>query len=264
MIKYDSKNGRLVVYERKASRPEFWDALWESTDFRTDVMRGAKNYWLKRITKAYLKPKAVVLEGGCGRGQNVYGLSQWGYDAYGIDFAFETVVRTQSLFPDLKISDQDVRHTNFPDNFFDGYWSLGVIEHFWEGYDDILKEAARIIKPGGYLFMTFPWISPLRRKHIAEKKYPPCDGDCEYQDDFYQFILSDDSVVRNAEAHGFRLVKKEAQDALKGMKYDRPSRFLQYIYDQKGFFGRALRYAISLLFKRHAGHIRLCVFKKQA
>jgi len=40
----------------------------------------------------------------------------------------------------------------FPNNFFDGYWTLGVIEHFWEGYNQIIEEAKRVIKPGDIYF----------------------------------------------------------------------------------------------------------------
>lgn len=43
---------------------------------------------------------------------------------------------------------QDVRKLQFADGFFDGYWSLGVIEYFWEGYNEIVNEVKRVIKPG--------------------------------------------------------------------------------------------------------------------
>ena len=64
-----------------------------------------------------MKPRAKILEGGCEIGQNVYGLKSWGYEAYGVDFARETVERTKKEFPELKIFVQDVRKLDFPDNF---------------------------------------------------------------------------------------------------------------------------------------------------
>ena len=58
---------------------------------------------------------------------------------------------------------QDVRNLNFDDGFFDGYWSLGVIEHFYEGYERIIKEVNRVIKRNGFVFLTFPSLSFLRK-----------------------------------------------------------------------------------------------------
>jgi len=53
----------------------------------------------------------------------------------------------------------DVRKLNFPDHYFDGYWSLGVIEHFYKGYDEIIHKIYRVLHPGGFLFLTVPEMS---------------------------------------------------------------------------------------------------------
>jgi len=113
---YDKENKRLVVFEEKAT-PDFWDKHWQLDDFVQKVKSGKKNRFIKKFTKRFLKPRAKILEGGCGIGQNVYGLKSWGYEAYGVDFARETVERTKKEFPELKIFVQDVRKLDFPDNF---------------------------------------------------------------------------------------------------------------------------------------------------
>ena len=159
---YDDVNKRLVIFEKKANS-EYWDEHWKNENLREKIKLGANNSFIKKFTTRFLKLGSKILEGGCGIGQNVYGLKSWGYDAYGVDFAKDTIERTKEEFSDLKVSVQDVRKLNFPNNFFDGYWSLGVIEHFWEGYDEILKEAKRVIKPGGYFFLTFSYLSSLRK-----------------------------------------------------------------------------------------------------
>ncbi|GAI52286.1 unnamed protein product, partial [marine sediment metagenome] len=99
-------------------------------------------------TKKYLSPGAKVLEGGCGRGNKVYALYQHGYDAYGVDYAEETVKKVNQYAPELKITVDDIRNLNFEDGFFDGYWSLGVIEHFYDGYDAMLREMHRVLSEG--------------------------------------------------------------------------------------------------------------------
>ena len=48
-------------------------------------------------------------------------------------------------WPQLDVSYGDVRALEFEDDSFDGYWSLGVIEHFPDGYEDIGQEMTRVI-----------------------------------------------------------------------------------------------------------------------
>ena len=149
---YDRENKRLIVLWQKAT-PEYWDRHWQTKNLVEKITEGRNNWFVRKFTSKFLKKGSRVLEGGCGIGQNVYGLKCWGYEAYGVDFAKETIENVKKEFPDLNISVQDVRKLNFPSNFFDGYWSLGVIEHFWNGYEEILREAGRVIKPGGYYFL---------------------------------------------------------------------------------------------------------------
>ena len=68
--------------------------------------------------------------------------------------------------PNLNIKFSDVKHLFLEDNSVAGYWSLGVIEHFWDGYSEISNEMLRVIKPEGFLFITHPYISSLRRLKI--------------------------------------------------------------------------------------------------
>ena len=171
---YDTENRRLVYIEQRAT-PEFWDRQWEDEKLKKSILAGIKERFVFPTTKHYLKLGAKILEGGCGKGHFVYSLYARGYDAYGVDFAEKTVKRVNTLIPELKIRLGDVRQLEFPDATFHGYWSLGVIEHFPEGYDPIAKEMLRVLKPGGYLFLTFPYMSPLRRLKTYFGAYPLFD-----------------------------------------------------------------------------------------
>ena len=42
-----------------------------------------------------------------------------------------------------------------------------TIEHFIDGYDAILSEMYRVIKEGGYLFLTVPSMSIIRKVKAA-------------------------------------------------------------------------------------------------
>lgn len=55
---------------------------------------------------------------------------------------------------------QDARKLAYPDEYFDHVFSISVVEHIPDDGDQIaLREMARVLKPGGTLFLTVP-ISP--------------------------------------------------------------------------------------------------------
>src|SRR6266540_3316910 len=161
---YDPIENRLV-FEGEEATPDFWADSWRDEKLIASIKAGAHERFVSPITQKYITPgKDVrILEGGCGKGHFVYSLILRGYKAEGIDFAKQTIQEIHKVMPELPVRFDDVRKLSFPDNSFDGYWSLGVIEHFYAGYDDILDEMVRVIKPEGYLFVTFPHLSVLRR-----------------------------------------------------------------------------------------------------
>jgi SAM-dependent methyltransferase len=213
---YDKNNERLVFVEQGAT-PDFWDELW-GDDFEKEVKAVSDDALVVRTTKRFLPPPAKVLEGGCGRGQYVYALKRNGYDAYGIDYAKETVERINKSFPDLKVYLGDVRKLAFSDGEFDGYWSLGVIEHFYDGYEEIAKEMARVIKSGGHLFLVFPAFSPYRRLKAFFGLYPKLNEVSLDKSSFYQFALHRKRVVANLETLGFELLMAKHTNGFKTIK----------------------------------------------
>ena len=65
----------------------------------------------------------------------------------------------------------DVRNLPLEDDSVDGYWSLGVIEHLYDGYGDIFREMYRVIRRDGYLFLTF---SHMERLELGKDSYASC------------------------------------------------------------------------------------------
>lgn len=193
----------------------------------------------------------------------MYGLNSWGYDIYGVDFAKNTIRRIKENFPNLKVSVHDVRKMNFKDKFFDGYWSLGVIEHFYQGYDEVFKEAKRVIKPGGCLFLTFPYMSPLRKLKAQMGIYKNLKNDIKL-DNFYEFILGAEKVKTDVEEYDFKLILKYPFDATKGIKDEisilKP--ILQKVYESQKCIAKGIRFLNSILFSKIAWHSILLVFKK--
>lgn len=264
MTLYDAHNKRLAVFERQAT-PEFWDAQWNKDELLKRIKSGNTYHFLKKITQRYVPQGGRILEGGCGTGQVVYALGTCGYEVSGVDFAPATVEMVKSLVPDLCINLGDVRHLDFPDASFDGYWSLGVIEHFWDGYDEIVQEAHRVLKPGGTLFLTFPWMSPLRRLKARLGRYQKLAG-TQSTDTFYEFMLDDQRVQKQLESQGFVCMESYHYDALKGLKDELPFLHapLQHLYKSRSKLARGVRYLLTLLLSKFTGHMILLVCRKSS
>lgn len=264
---YDTRHDRLVFEDRSAAEPGFWEEQW-GTDFRAAVLAGGKERFVSPLTKRFLRPgpDVRVLEGGCGRGNNVYSLAKSGYAVFGIDYAAKTVALANKYVPELKITEGDVRNIPFPNNYFHGYWSLGVIEHFFDGYAPIADEMARVIRPGGFLFLVFPYISPLRRLKIQTHTYPRFQAQTFPRERFYQFALNDGLVRREFERRGFRLRYRLPYEGLKGLKDEvRWLRAgLQWMYDRPNLANRVMTYAISKLMAPVSSHTVLLVLQQRS
>lgn len=262
-IYYDKINKRLVFLNEKADA-SFWDKQWDFDDFKESVKKRSKNQFVYKTTKKFLKPskKIKLLEGGCGDGHFVYSLTD-DYDMYGIDYATKTVKKINYSFPKLKVFEGDVRKINFPDEYFDGYWSLGVIEHFYDGYDDIATEMQRVVKKGGCLFLTFPYMNPLRKLKAKLGLYQNFNKNLAV-DNFYQFALDHKIVLSDLKNVGFNLIYKKPRNGTKGLKdeikFFKP--VILKINQKEELPYKIIRKIISLLTNPFCGHSILLVLKK--
>src|SRR5262249_17010217 len=110
-----------------------------------------------------------LLDGGCGTGEWTLYFQQKGFDVCGLDISRTTVEKLKSYFPDSRFVVGDIRKTDFPDNTFDAYYSWGAFEHFEIGLGPCLDEAYRVLKPGGWLFISVP----LHNGRLVRKERKP-------------------------------------------------------------------------------------------
>ncbi|MBN2421605.1 class I SAM-dependent methyltransferase [Candidatus Woesearchaeota archaeon] len=121
------------------------------------------NYIFKRFFKHYAiknKKKCRILDIGSGKGNHLVGFSRCGLQAYGIDKRRECV----EILKNFTIESCDLEKDKLPykDNFFDFVFSKSVIEHI-SNTENILKEALRVLKPGGIaVIMTPDWKSQFK------------------------------------------------------------------------------------------------------
>ena len=209
------KNILYFHHDREKTDSMFWDNRWQKIDITKKLRNIKPKSHITKITSKFLNKGSIILEGGCGYGDKVLSLDMYGYDTYGIDSAKKTVNIVNELYPNLKISVGDVEKLNFIDDFFDGYWSLGVIEHDINGFDSVLDEMARVIKKNGYLFITFPYMNPLRMLKSKLKYYESYDNKKSHF--FYQYIYNKQFVFNKIENKGFKLIETRPYDIWMGL-----------------------------------------------
>lgn len=205
------------------------------------------------------------MEGGCGLSQMVYSLVRAGYDVEGVDYAPNVVEAVNQHWPHLKVSQGDVRNIASADGFFDGYWSFGVIEHFPDGYEDIAREMGRILRPGGYLFISFPCFNGYRKRKARSGLYPILPIFDYKMADFYQFALDPVNVRAHFEALGFELVEQRGTNSLLGLAEDSKvaslvQSSLRRLHERLETVANSV---LDLVIGDYAGHSALLIFRKK-
>lgn len=260
MITYYSQKHRCLVCVHKNTDPEYWDRHWDNAKPADIYSRSDNVSEFVFYTKRYLSSlENKILEGGCGSGGFVLALAKEGYNVVGLDYAPRTIARLNKRHPELDVRLGDVRKLAFPNDTFDGYWSLGVIEHFWNGYEEILNEAVRVLRPGGYLFLTFPSMSPLRRLKVALGIYKNITEETE-PERFYQFTLNVADVISELSKRNMDVVEICRRSGLKGLSEEITAFDLN---SSMSLLTRGLRYAFRRLHPGLWGHSSLIVARKR-
>jgi len=123
-----------------------------------DIEWAPKLMFLKYLTK-----KDKTIDAGCGFGKWVIFLSNRGYNITGIDNNEYAISKLNEYNSALNIKQGDILNFEYPDDYFDAYISMGVVEHFEEGPLPALKEAHRILKPNGLIFLSTPTVNIIRK-----------------------------------------------------------------------------------------------------
>lgn len=251
-----------LVYLDEPATSEFWDARWRAAGAAAPTRATGE---LVKVTARWLPPGSRVLEGGCGRANKVKALADAGFQAVGVDFAADSVRQARLDYPGLDIREGDVRGLPFPADSFDGYWSLGVIEHFWGGYEEILAEARRVLRPGRLLFLTAPWFSPYRRLKARRGGFPREDFAAE-PEDFYQFALGEREIAGRLAAHGFDVEKFRGINPETSMQEDMAAlrRPVRWLLGSRGTFPkRVLRRVVTGSIGGFCGHSFVAIARKR-
>lgn len=108
------------------------------------------------ILGQYIKEEEKVLDLGCGNGR-LFGLfKDKNIDYTGVDNSIKLIEWAKKKYPDGKFQVVDALNLPFPNNDFDKIFCIAVFHHIpsEELRSQFLKEAKRVLKPGGLLILT--------------------------------------------------------------------------------------------------------------
>ena len=140
----------------------------------TNIVEEGLTLYEEKYIKSYIDNRGKLLDIGCGGGREGIALASNGYDVFGIDLVLPMVVNARrtaaKMNQRLEYSAMNALSLGFQDNTFDGVLMLGQVLAFIplrENRITALKEAFRVLKPGGKILLT----THSRNSHLKYKIY---------------------------------------------------------------------------------------------
>jgi SAM-dependent methyltransferase len=130
---------------------------------RKVIVEDCKEEFCHDVILGNLPDGGLVVDAGCGVARWPIYLRQQGRRVFGLEYSHDACVIARENDPGLEVIESDVRMTPLANDSVDAVLSLGVVEHDEEGPMAALREAHRILKPGGVLLLAVPFNNLLRR-----------------------------------------------------------------------------------------------------
>ncbi len=141
---------------------DIWDDMWTTRTIQQELDACEMESPPRELFLEYLSKKDKIVDAGCGFAKWVIYLHRRGYNIVGIDNNELALSKLKEFDSTLQVEMGDILNIKYPDNSFDAYISMGVVEHFEQGPQAPLNEAYRLLKPGGLIFVSVPTVNIIR------------------------------------------------------------------------------------------------------
>lgn len=228
------EDGSFEINEIDAVEKQ-WTNIWDKSGWKQRRVKYFKYKEEYRVMLPFLKklePGAKGLDGGCGLGEWILFLSKHKFNIVGIDISKVLVEKLNKLMKEYKFILGDIRNLEFKNDSLDFYYSWGTFEHFEEGLDPCIKEAYRVLKPNGYLFISVPYDNlrhSLKSIFISKSKVKAK----KKLERFYQWRLTQSELSHYLSRNGFNVEKVKIIHKRQGIQrffqqnfYMRPTSFI--------------------------------------
>jgi SAM-dependent methyltransferase len=153
-----------------------WERVWDEypeTLFQTVIPQ------MMEALESLGPEGKLVCEIGCGTGKESMRLSSLGARVVCVDFSEKALRlvqrRAAAISGALTLVKGDTNRLPFRDGVFDVIFHQGLLEHFSDPIS-VLREQARLVKPGGYLLVDVPqrfhWYALRKRWEMARGTWP--------------------------------------------------------------------------------------------
>jgi len=169
-------------------------------------------YWYHKFYETIVQGKNYknALELGCGRGTLSLYLNKYNnLDVSLLDMSADAIdVAKKNFMQHNAVGNFFISGANslpFNDNSFDIVHSIGLLEHI-DNYKDILKEAIRVLKPGGVLIsLNIPTKWSIQRINNLYKWFVGIfTGNYHIQKDYHRNNDGPEEYLKNAKDVGFK------------------------------------------------------------
>lgn len=148
-----------VILEEESEQKKLWEQVFRNQTWGKYPSEDLIRFIARRFYKAPDRSKIKILELGCGTGANLWFLAREGFSVHGIDIAQSAITQAAERLDQEcagwrgKLVVGDMVELPFEDDMFDAVIDVeAVYANPFTKSQVIYREAARVCKPGGFLY----------------------------------------------------------------------------------------------------------------
>jgi SAM-dependent methyltransferase len=195
-----------IYYSEKDRSDKFWRLIAEDPDNMSP--------WAYPVFPAikYITSEGKILECGCGLGRVVNYFHRRGYKIIGLDYNFYALRQLKENHHDRLVLRGNAISLPFEGRSFSYVFLIGVIDafEFKKDREEALKEACRVLRDNGKLFLSVPnansifWLyHELKRNSFVRKLF----GKQDIPKYFCQYCFKKNEIYKELRKIGFSVEK---------------------------------------------------------